>query len=258
MTIETMAAPGAAAENLAPESAETPEVATPDTSAQSQAPQTDANADKGDDADRSLKRLQRRVDRVTAARYQAEARAQQAEAELSRYRQQAAPQDAEAQPVRPEDIDRLANQRADEITTARQLNERSNAVFQAGTKAFGDTFQQSIAVVIDEAGPLIAPNGRATPLGEAILDAEAPAQVLHHLAQHPEIAEQLRDLTPAQLGRRIARIEAEMSAKPVAPKPSNAPKPITPVRGASAPQAIDPSDTRRWIEAENARQAGRK
>jgi hypothetical protein len=67
----SMADAGAAAENLAPdESTQSPAVVQQEADATHDAEQqTDAKAGHGEDA--SLRRLQRRVDRVTAARYQA-------------------------------------------------------------------------------------------------------------------------------------------------------------------------------------------
>lgn len=256
MTTQTIAAPGAA--EIAPEAVNPESTAPENTTTDAAAPQTDATAETGDDADKSIKRLQRRVDRVTAARYQAEARAQQLEQELSRYRTAQQVEREPQQAPSADDIERHVQQRAAEMAAVQQVSERSNAVFNAGVKAFGQGFGESVALVIEEAGPLIAPNGRATPLGEALLDADKPAALLHHLAQNPDIAEQLRGLSAAQLGRRVARIEADMAAKVAEPKRSSAPKPIESTRGTSSAGAVDPTDVRRWIEAENARQAGRK
>lgn len=223
MTDTTLAEAGAAAENLAPEAVETPEVTTPETEAQQQ-PQDTADAEHGDGADKSIKRLERRISRVTAARYQAEAEARQLRERLEAIeRAQTQPQD-DPQQIRPEDIDRIATERAREMAQAQTVAARSNSTFEAGIKAYGDAFRESIAEVIEEAGPLIAGNGMPTALGEAVLDSEKPAELLHHLGQNPDIAETLRGLSPAALGRRIARIEAEMS-KPKAPPP----KPLKPV-----------------------------
>lgn len=263
MTIETTAAPGAAAETIAPQSTETPNASTPAVGASAQTPQAETGANKpgdqggeqGNDADQSFRRWQRRADRATAARYQAEAHAQQLEAELARYRQQeqqAAPKDGETQAARPEDIDRMAMQRAEEIATVRQVAERSNKVFSEGSKAFGEEiFRQSIAAVSDEAGPLIGTNGRATPLGEAILDSDAPAKLLHYLGQNPEIAEGLRGLGAAQIGRRIARIEAEMQTK-TAPPPKPL-KPIVPTGGASLGRSEAAMTDAEWYAARRVR-----
>ena len=103
-----------------------------------------------------------------------------------------------------------------------------------------------MATVIDEAGPIIDAKGMPTALGEALLDADEPAKLLHHLGRHPEIAETLQGLTPAQLGRRLGRIEADM--KTAAPAPSKAPKPLEPVRSvaANAGPSPDSPDYMAW------------
>lgn len=252
MTTETMTGAGAPADTIAPDQQHHPDLAAPGSDDGKQPQQTGATPDSGDDADKSLKRLQRRIDRVTAARYQAEARAQQLEAELDRYRQQPAAEQIDQDAVPRSEVDRIAATRAEEIASVRQVADRSNAVAAAGKKAYGEeAFAASLHAVIDEAGPLIDRYGRATPLGEAILDADKPAALLHYLGRNPDVSEQLAGLSPAALGRRIARIEADMQAKSAAPKPSSAPKPLSQPRGASAAHAIDPTDTRRWIEARN-------
>lgn len=226
MNTEANAAPDVAADTATSEQIAntTPEVATPESSAEEQGQQTEKP--EADDSDKSLKRLQRRVDRVTAARYQAEARAQQLEEQLARFQQQAQPE-GEAQQVDPYEL-------AKQIATAERITERSNAVYRDGVKAHGDAFMQSVAAVQDEAGPLFDKRGLATPLGEAILDADKPADLLAYIGKNPDIAESLQGLSAAQLGRRIASIEAQM-VKPE-PKASKAPLPLEPVKASGKVQ----------------------
>ena len=243
MTDEVMAEAGAAAENLTPDS-QNPEVASPETSTTEHSQQTDATPENGDDADKSLKRLQRRVDRVTAARYQAEARAQQLEAELQRYRQ---PARTEEQPdaVTPDDIDRLATERAREIVKTETVIEQSRSIRSAAVKAAGgeSKFEQALAVVMDEAGPLADPRtNHWTPLGEAISrkGPEAAAEMLVYLGKNPDVAASLHGLDRFDLAERMTEIRAEMRAKPAPlPKPL---KPVTPsgvTAGRSAAQMTD-------------------
>lgn len=230
MTIETDAAPGAAAGSVAPENnlANTTEVATPEAN-------TEAKPEVSDH-ERTLKKLGRRIDNVTRARYEAEARAQQAEerakraeAMLQERPQQTEPQTQEGkEPPRqkqadPDDIER----RATELATIREVAKRSNDIVTKGSKAYGDEFRSSVVAVQDEAGPMFQRSGLPTALGEAILDADDPAALLHHLGQNPEDAGDLRGLSAAQLGRRIARIEAQIAKEPEASKPALH-KPVTP------------------------------
>jgi hypothetical protein len=241
MSLEVMVEAGAATETVAPES-QTPEVASPETSATEAGQQTDATPDSGDDADKSLKRLQRRVDRVTAARYQAEARAQQLEAELQRYRQPARTEEQSEQ-VTPDDIDRLATERAQQMRREETIARQSADIRSAAIKAAGgeDAFAQAFATVVEEAGPLADPRtGQWTPLGEAIADADKPGELLAYLGRNPEAAESLHGLTGGRLHRAIAKIETQMQTK-AAPLPKPL-KPVTPsgvTAGRSAAQMTD-------------------
>lgn len=229
MSTETQVAPDAATQINASAPTETPEVVEPEASTEQQP--DEPQEPEVDPREKAVKSLTRRVDRITAARYQAEARAQQAaqEAEalrqrLAQYEQQEAPQQRQPDPIA------LAR----EIAQLEKVTDRSNAVHKEGTKRF-EAFDKALNVVIEEAGPLVvpvapgAPIGRPTALGEAILDAEDPAAVLHHLGNNPDLASELHGLTPTQIARRIARIEMEL-AKPKEPKQSAAPRPISPVK----------------------------
>jgi hypothetical protein len=250
MSSEVMADAGAAAENLAPES-QNPEVASPETSATETAQQTDATPENGDDADKSLKRLQRRVDRVTAARYQAEARAHQLEAELQRYRQPV--REESASPQDPADIDRIATERAREMRQSERIAAQSAEIRSAAIKAAGGeaAFAQAFEAVTEEAGPLAdARTGQWTPLGEAIAESDSPGELLVYLGRNPDVAESLHGLTGARLQREVVKIEARMQAqtKPP-PKPL---KPVTPT-GVTASRSQASMTDAEWYNARHGR-----
>lgn len=225
MTTDEIDLTGAGSEITAPDSAnETPEVAAPESNEAEQQPQ---EKPEQDDSDKSLKRLQRRVDRVTAARYQAEAKAQQLEAELARYRQQTQPE--EVPQYRPEDIDRIATQRAQEIAQAQALQSRVTTVLEQGKAipGFDDLCNDINAEV-----PFYE-KGKPTAFLEAVLDSDKPHELLSYLGQNPDIAADLNGLSAARLGRRLEAIEREMKATKV----SKAPAPIKPVTPKGAPVA---------------------
>lgn len=247
MNTETMPASGVAAEQVTPVENvnEQPEVTTPESESSEQAQTTDANADNGDGADKSIKRMERRLGRVTAARYQAEAEAQQLRAQLARYEQQTQPEGKQEAPqVDPYKL-------AEEIATAKQITDRSNSAFSDGVKAYGDSFKASVSAVIDEAGPLINERGLPTALGEAVLDSDKPADLLHYLGQNPDIAESLHGLSAARLGRRIEAIEREMKTAKV----SKAPAPLQPVtpKGAPITKAESSMSDAEWYAARRKR-----
>ena len=129
---------------------------------------------------------------------------------------------------------------AREIAALDKVTEQSNNVAKDGNKRFAD-FGTALNVVIEEAGPLIHGDGRMqgrpTALGEAILDAEDPAALLHFLGSNPALADELSGLSPTQMGRRIERFEAQMKAKPVKPV-STAPAPIKPLQGSTTSASV--------------------
>lgn len=227
MTTENTVSPDAETLNPAPVTDENAEVVTPETDTQTEKPET-----QEDPAAKSLKRLERRIDRVTAARYQAEAEREQARQEAAELKARLQQFEQHEDTPRQPQIDPV--QLANEIATVREITARSNAIAKEGEAKFGKTeFAQALRTVQEEAGSLFTQKGTPTPIGEAVLSADDPAALLHYLGTNPEAASELADLTPVQAARRIARLEIEMS-KPVAPKQSNAPKPISPVRASSA------------------------
>ena len=222
---EEIVAPDAATLNEAPVAEAQPEIATPETEAE-QPPQES-------DEDKTVKRMERRIQRLTAAKYQTLAEAQQAKQETEQLRQRLA--QYEEAPQKSQEIDPIAL--ATQIAEVRAFTEKSNKVAEDGGKKFPD-FRDKLTVVLEEAGPLVAPIqpgasiGRPTPLGEAILDSDDPAALLHYLGSHPDVASTLHGLSPIQLAKKVARIEIEMQA-PKEPKQSTAPKPVTPVKASS-------------------------
>lgn len=230
MTTEANAAPDVAADTATSEqNANTqPEVATPESGTEVEQSQSEQQESK-DPADKTVQRLERRIGRVTAARYQAEAEARQLREQLARYEQQTQTEGETQSTQQQVDPYKLA----EEIATAKQITERSNSTFNEGIKAYGEAFKASVSAVIDEAGPLINERGLPTALGEAVLDSDKPFELLHYLGQNPDIAESLQGLSAARLGRRIEAIERDMKTAKV----SKSPAPLQPVTPKGAPVA---------------------
>jgi len=224
--------PDAETQNPAPETDVTPEIVNPETAA------TEPDETPDDPRDKTVKSLQRRVDRITATRYQAEARAQQAEQKAQEAMQRLAQyEQPEQQQQNAPDPLTLAR----EIAKIERISEKANGIAKDGEKRF-DNFKAALVVVSREAGPLFDQVGRATPLGEVCLSADDPAALLHYIGSDPDLASELADLTPFQQARRIARLEMEMS-KPKEPPRSNAPKPITPVKATAGDTALSDKDS---------------
>lgn len=228
MTTEANAAPDVAADTATSDQITNtpPEVVTPESGTEAEPNQSEQQESK-DPADKTVQRLERRIGRVTAARYHAEAEARQLREQLAQYQQQTQADEPQKAPqVDPYKL-------AEEIATAKQITDRSNSTFSEGVKAYGEAFKSSVSAVIDEAGPLINERGLPTALGEAVLDSDKPAELLHYLGQNPDIAESLQGLSAARLGRRIEAIERDMKTAKV----SKSPAPLQPVTPKGAPVA---------------------
>jgi hypothetical protein len=200
-----------------------PEVAELEVNAEAK---PDAEPSEKDDAERARKAMQRRIDRQTANLYRERAEKEHLAQRLAEYesRSNSQPEQQAGQ------IDPVALAR--EIATVEKVTEKSNDIAKDGEKRFGKDFGAAIATVVEEAGPLFDKRGMPTAIGDAILDADDPAALLHHLGRNPDLADELQGLSPARLGRRVAQIEAQMQAKP---KPvSGAPAPVKPIAGGTS------------------------
>jgi hypothetical protein len=226
--IDTNSAPGAAVELIAPDAAalqQTPgEEAPQETKIEQE--QADPEAEAKAERDKAIRNLQRRVDRKHAQAAAAEERARLAEQRAADLEARFSGGETQQRPEQPAvDPYRLA----DQIATVREVNHKSERVVNEGQKRFGSDFGASVRTCVEEAGPLFQDNGLPTAFGEAVLDADDPAALLHHLGQETDLASELNGMRPTQLARRLAQIEAELKA-PKQPKQSTAPKPVSPVK----------------------------
>lgn len=224
MTTENQVSPDADTQNPAPElTNENPDVVNPDVEDEqkpSEAPE--------DEAAKALKRMQRRIDKRTADVYRERAEKEQLAQRVAELeRRQAKPQDDEPQPeVDANVIQTKALTLAQEIAQQQKFQENVASVLKAG-KAL-PKFDEACNVLNEEL-PFYE-RGRPTPFLAAVLDFDAPAQLLHHLGTNPDLAAELADLTPTRLVRRLDAIERELTEK-AKPKTSSAPKPLDPVKG---------------------------
>lgn len=217
----TLTAPEAtqtAAEIVTPQvdaAEQTTDEATPEQSAQ-------------DDADKAKRSMQRRIDKRTADLYRERAQNEQLTQRLAALEARASGEPEQ----QAERIDPVALAR--EIAAVERITEKSNGIAKDGEKRFGGEFGPALVAVQEEAGALFQPSGKPTALGDAILDSDDPAALLHHLGKNPDLAADLQGLSAAQLGRRIGQIEARMTT-PAPIKPViRAPSPARPVAGSSS------------------------
>lgn len=245
MTQEVNVSTGAETQNQAPAADEhRPEVVTPEP--QDATPETPAEdqpeAAKEDDRDKAIKRMERRINLKHAQAAAAEERARMLEQRLASYENQRAPAqgDQSAAPTQ-EQIQEFVRQEAQRITEAQETSRRVADVVKAGEKIPG---WDEACITVQEEIPMVDRNGRPSEFAKAVLEADNPAKLMHHLGNNPELLADLQGLTPSALGRKLDRIEREMSA----PKTSAAPKPLSPVKPSASKGAPDPSDTEAYIE----------
>jgi len=214
------------------------QTAVPEQNADVARPQDDANEggdqsqesteDKGlTDEQRTIRKLQRRIDRLTAKRGASEREVQILREELSRAKV-AGQESEEGEPERKlseADIERLAEQKAAEKLKQRSVAQRVDSVLKTGKALEG--FDAAVNAVADEVA-FTDKSGRPTPFIEAVLDADDPAAVLHYLGNNPDEAAEFADLTASQIGRRLAKLELKL--KPEGKERSSAPAPLKPVK----------------------------
>jgi hypothetical protein len=224
MTTENLAAPGAAAEITAPAA---PELEIPQVEG-ADAPATEPAETEAEKEAKAVKQLQRRIDKRTRDLY-----AERAEKEQLRRELDALKNTGKQSPEDAPDIEALTERRARELVEQQTLQGKVRATLEKG-RALAD-FDQAVNTAIEDLG-LLDSKGRPTPHLAAVLDADAPHELIHYLGTNPDVADSLQGLSPTQFAYRLARIEAQMQAGK-APKQSTAPKPLTPVQPASKPTA---------------------
>jgi hypothetical protein len=225
MSTEPQVSPGEETLNPAPELAnETPEVAAPEVEAEQQeAPE--------DEAAKALKRMQRRIDKRTADVYRERAEKEHLAQRLAELERRQAKPETDDAPIADENvIERKALTLAQEITQKQEFEKTVKGVLSAG-KAL-PKFDEACNTLNEEL-PFYERNGKPTPFLAAVLDFDAPAQLLHHLGSNPDLAAELADLTPTRLVRRLDAIERELTDK-AKPKTSAAPKPLEPVKATAS------------------------
>ncbi|QDX22553.1 hypothetical protein FP568_15680 [Pandoraea pnomenusa] len=212
--------------------------------------------------------VQARINELTRKRHEeverANARAQAAEAELTRLRQAQtdpnASQSQESQPISAHELaEVLANQRLEKI----RFDERCNNLVNQGKQELGEKFEEAMSN-LGSLGAFFEQDARTgqqipTSFTQALLESEKAPAILAHLGQNKQEAARILSLTPMQQAREIGRIEAQL-ATPKPPPVSSAPAPVTPVgSGASAVDGpSDKDDDATWLKKRNEQLAAKR
>lgn len=172
--------------------------------------------------------VQRRIDQLTREKHEALRQREALEQQLRQYQQPADnSQQSQQRQMSADDV----RAEAKKLLQQEKFDDACNKVFDAGKTEFPDwdsslrTFQML--------------GGASPDFLEAITAMDAGHKVLHHLGQNPETAERVLSLPPLRMALELARLET--SAGQAKPKPvSNAPAPINPIGGRSAP--VEPEE----------------
>lgn len=141
------------------------------------------------------------------------------------------------------EINRRADERANNIASRRMFDDACNKVFEAGEKDFPD-----FATSLESFKNL---GGLPPAMLEVVIDLPEGHKVLHHLSKNPDEASRILGLSPTRMAVEMARLEASIAK----PKPlSNAPPPVKTIegRGKSDPSLEDkamPMD--QWLALRN-------
>ena len=210
-------------ENTEPE--QTPEVALPEggeaTKAEDKSPEQE-----------TIKKLQRRIDRLTAKNGGTARERDMLRDEITRL---SSAQGEVSEKPASEQIEQIASQRAKEIVAEQSLNDKAASLLKAGKKIEG--FQEALETLRDEV-PFTDAKGKVTPFLEAVLDSDMPAKIIEYLGANPDEASDFAELSPAQIGRRLARLELKLEQDGKVTK-SKAPAPISPISGSNGSKLVN-------------------
>jgi len=155
-------------------------------------------------------------------------------------------------------IEHMAEQLAQRKLEQRAKAERSEKIaetFQEKAEKASERYPDFNVVV---ANPMLKINESMV---EFIAESDHGPDVAYWLGKNPDKADQIAEMSPVKAARELARIEAELAAKPKA-TPSKAPEPIAPVgsRGKSSASTLpsDDDDIETWMRKERERTARRR
>lgn len=208
---------------------------------------------------RALERAERKIDRLVRQREELRAQLNQGlpNAQIQGTNQPES-DDSEPLTLSRAELQALIDKRAKEIapTISEQQAEIEHRRKVVGTlaKAWGQEKFDALASDLDEAlGGLADRSGKPKPATDAIFEADEPKALIEYLADpdNADEADALARMSPIQVGRAIAKLEAKLAAKPeTKPQPSKAPPPLEPVKGqgtlAKDPNAMTDAEFATW------------
>lgn len=227
-------------------------------------PEVPETKDAQEKAEKKANPLQARIDELTRARHEAEREAQyyRTVAEQSNKRE------AEQRPAKDsfatddEYVEALTEWKARKAVTAAMAErdaQRAESAKQDAMSTKAETFAQRAALFkataedFDEVMESAEKIRVSQSMREAILDSEYGPQISYHLAKNPDEAAKIAAMEYNAAARAIGRIEAKIEAGKQSAKTTNAPDPVTPVRGSGGKFVRDESamSDAEWYAARN-------
>lgn len=257
------------------------------TSENSEQEQNQDRDDKGQFKPKFSKDVQKRIDKLTAQRREAERRAAELERKLAERETQATKPAEQKTSDKPtpdkfgtyeEYVEALTDWKTEQ-KLAREREQRKaeteKAVEAERQKTLGHSWQESEAKarkehadydeVIQEAAEAIR-DGELPKISDstfrAIMETDSKAEILYHLAKNREDLEQLASATGSRVYLELGKIEAKLNTPAQEkPKVTGAPKPPSTV-GGRANKSFDPNDPsvdiNEWMKRERERTAKRQ
>ncbi len=215
----------------------------------------DGDAAPQNDHDKTIRKLQRRIDSRTRGLGERDAEIAHLRRQLAERQSQRSeePPDegAPAKSLTEADIERRAAELAEQRVYQSSIAAKTTAMLKAG-KEF-DGFQEAAGRVAQEI-PFLDRSGKPTPFIEDILDRSPAmaAELLTYLDRNDEVLADLAEMTERQQTRRLALLETELAKKPE--QRSKAPKPLTQLNGnARSEGPSDKDSVDDWLKKERAR-----
>ena len=157
-------------------------------------------------------------------------------------------------------VDALAEQKAARLVEQREQQKKEfevNEAFHEKLESARDKYDDFMTVAFNPDIPI------TTAMLEIIRDSDAGTDLAYYLGKNREEAVRISEMTVAQQGAALARLEVKISNAPPVKKTSSAPAPISPVnpRGSASveydttdPRSVGKMSASEWIERENKRE----
>jgi len=198
---------------------------------------SDANGQKEDG--RKNPWYLKRIGKLSAEKSELEERLARLEAERAAL---TAPQQSDDEPASPvglsaADIERLADQKANQKLAAQAFDKACNTTYEAGTKKHGGAFAESVK----QLGAAVGPQAFRGVL-EIATELDAGSEVIYHLGNTPDEAARIASLPPLKQASELTRLEAKLTAPPPPKKLTASPPPVEPINGRGGKASVDLND----------------